>query len=70
MICPVCKNCHPDWFATHELVDAEINVTVTRLAFICKKCGVLFLSTTPEGADFWYKKRAQEREKILGGRIG
>jgi hypothetical protein len=62
MICPVCKNSHPDWFRTHQfrgLVDGTECVTAP--GFICKRCGASFTPVRPEDVDYWQEKRALEK---------
>ena len=73
MICPVCKNSHPDWFRTHTLPNF-IPVSIVGnsgrggydsiAAFLCMRCGVSFCPLTPEDLDVWDRKREQEEKEL------
>jgi hypothetical protein len=64
VVCPVCKNSHPDWFTTVKLHGIVHPTYTTQLGFFCKKCGVVFVALTEH--DMWYWRKMREQEKKEG----
>lgn len=67
MNCPVCKQSHFYWFRAVAI--QEYGKGDVLPAWICKKCGVLFLEVGTEegGLDRWTLQRKKQREKDQGG---
>jgi hypothetical protein len=69
MICPVCKNSHPDWFVAHRLQGCI--AFGSRPAFFCKKCGACFVPVSKEDVAFWHELVQKEtREYFTRNRAG